>query len=117
MEMPEVYFEDLVMVKAGNQGSHSHVVTVQIDKTFLQVCEPDSIKVTAAMPSIPVIVGAKIQGPSLVVSAKGDELIDEEFDIVLRLSGIRAGMVGRRFAKRTYDQMVKNNRFWEQWSQ
>ncbi len=117
VEMPEVYFEDIMVLKAGNQGAQSIVVEVSMDKTFVQVCEPGTIKVTGAMPSVPALVGAKVQGPAVVLAMRGEDLAEQEVDVVVRLSGIRAGMVGRRFAKRTYDQMVKNNRFWEQWSQ
>jgi hypothetical protein len=117
VEMPEVYFEDFMTVKAGNQGHQSHIVTKEMDSTFMQVCEPGTIKVTAAMPSVASQVGAKVQGPTVEVEVEGRNIQNREVDITVRLSGIRAGMVGRRFAKRTYDQMVKNNRFWEQWSQ
>ena len=117
VEMPEVYFEDFMTVKAGNQGHQSHIVTKEMDSTFMQVCEPGTIKVTAAMPSVAAQVGAKVQGPTVEVEVEGRNIQNREVDITVRLSGIRAGMVGRRFAKRTYDQMVKNNRFWEQWSQ
>jgi hypothetical protein len=115
--MPEVYFEDLMTVKAGNQGECNHVATSLIDKTFMQVCEPGTIKVTSTQPSLPVPVGAKIQGPVVLVEVEGERIKDEEIDVVVRLSGIRAGMMGRRFAKRTYEQMIKNNAFWEQWAQ
>ena len=117
VEMPEVYFEDFMTVKAGNQGHQSHIVTKEMDSTFMQVCEPGTIKVTAAMPSVAAQVGAKVQGPTVEVEVEGRNIQNRDVDITVRLSGIRAGMVGRRFAKRTYDQMVKNNRFWEQWSQ
>jgi hypothetical protein len=117
VEMPEVYFEDFMTVKAGNQGHQSHIVTKEMDSTFMQVCEPGTIKVTSTQPSLPVPVGARVQGPSVEIEVSGEPIQNSEVDVTVRLSGIRAGMVGRRFAKRTYDQMVKNNRFWEQWSQ
>jgi len=117
VEMPEVYFEDFMTVKAGNQGHQSHIVTREMDSTFMQVCEPGTIKVTSTQPSLPVPVGARVQGPSVEIEVSGEPIQNSEVDVTVRLSGIRAGMVGRRFAKRTYDQMVKNNRFWEQWSQ
>ncbi len=115
VEMPEVYFEDFLTIKAGNQGHQSHTVLGEIDPLFLQVCEEGTIKATAAMPSHPTNVGAKVQGPVVEVSVEGASIQSREVDIIVRLSGIRAGMVGRRFAKRTYQQMVKNNNFWSQW--
>ena len=115
VEMPEVYFEDFLTIKAGNQGHQSHTVLKEIDPLFLQVCEEGTIKATAAMPSFPANVGAKVQGPVVEVSVEGASIQSREVDIIVRLSGIRAGMVGRRFAKRTYQQMVKNNNFWSQW--
>ncbi len=115
VEMPEVYFEDFLTIKAGNQGHQSHTVLGEIDPLFLQVCEEGTIKATAAMPSHPANVGAKVQGPVVEVSVEGASIQSREVDIIVRLSGIRAGMVGRRFAKRTYQQMVKNNNFWSQW--
>lgn len=115
--MPEVYFEDIMTIKAGNQGCQSHIVSKEIDSMFMQVCEPGTVKVTSTQPSVPVPVGAKVQGPLVLVELEGQRVQNTEIDVVVRLSGIRAGMVGRRFAKRTYDQMIKNNKFWEQWAQ
>ena len=115
VEMPEVYFEDFLTIKAGNQGHQSHTVLKEIDPLFLQVCEEGTIKATSTQPSLPANVGAKVQGPVVEVTVEGASIQSREVDIIVRLSGIRAGMVGRRFAKRTYDQMVKNNNFWLQW--
>lgn len=116
VEMPEVYFEDIMVLKAGNQGHQSHVAAALIDKTYLQVCEPGTIRVTGAMPSVPAQIGAKVKGSVVEVHLKGEDIADQDVEVSVRLSGIRAGMVGRRFAKRSYDQMIKNNRFWESWN-
>ena len=116
VEMPEVYFEDFMVIKAGEHDSDSQVVSALLDKTFMQVCEPGTIRVTSLTPSVPVQIGATIRGPVIEVHLEGERVRTHGIEVCARISGVRKGMAGRRFAKRTYEQMMKNNAFWDQWS-
>jgi hypothetical protein len=105
----------LITVKVGNYGQATHSVVVKIDEMFINVCEPESIKAVAALPSLPLIIGAKVSGENLYVEVEGQNLINHEIEIVVRISGIRLGSKGKRFAAHSYDDMVKNNSFWRKW--
>jgi hypothetical protein len=117
VEMPEVRFEDIVVVKVGGSGLDRDTILTFLDERFIQVCEKDTIKVTSAVGSSPVLVGAYISKNSLVVEAVGEDLKNKVVEIVVRISGIRKGRLNRRFAKHTYQEMISNTRFWEKWKE
>ena len=117
VEMPEVRFEDIMVVKVGGSGLDRDTILTFLDDRFIQVCEKDTIKVTSAVGSSPVLVGAYISKNSLVVEAIGEDLKNKQVEIVVRISGIRKGRLNRRFAKHTYQEMISNTRFWEKWKE
>jgi hypothetical protein len=115
MEMPEVRFEDLIVVNIGREGKNNVLSVFNIDENFIKVCEYDSIQVVSAMPSRPILIGAEVSNNKIYVRAKDDCLVDEIVSVNIRLSGIRIGNAGRRFAEHTYENMIKNNTFWDSW--
>ena len=115
MEMPEVRFEDLIVVNIGREGKNNVLSVFNIDENLIKVCEYDSIQVVSAMPSRPILIGAEISNNKIYVRAKDDCLVDEIVSVNIRLSGIRIGNAGRRFAEHTYENMIKNNTFWDSW--
>jgi hypothetical protein len=67
------------------------------------------------MPSKPILIGAEVSNNKICVTAESDCLIDKVVSVNIRLSGIRIGNSGRRFAQHTYENMIKNNAFWDSW--
>jgi len=114
-EMPDVRFEDLVEIKAGNQGHQSHIVYHKIEDTFLQICDKNSIKAVSALPSMMATVAARVQGENLIVMVEGNQIANQEFEVMVRLSGIRSGTSHMRYLQHTYEQMINNNNFWDNW--
>ena len=112
VESPDVRFEDvLTVVLTGGRWSKS--ITLPMDATFRDVCEPDSIVVVSATPSRPVIVGARIVGPRLTVEAVERGLGTlERLEVNVRLSGIRKQFAGVRFPVFTEKQARVNNAFY-----
>jgi hypothetical protein len=115
MEMPEVRFEDLIVVNIGGEGKNNVFSVFNIDENLIKVCEYGSIKVVSAMPSKPILIGAEVSNNKICVTAESDYLIDKVVSVNIRLSGIRIGNSGRRFAQHTYENMIKNNAFWDSW--
>ena len=112
--MPEVRFEDIMTVYIGGNKKSSYIGKFEIDENFVKVCEPDSIIVTGAVSSKPIQVGVDVSENKIFVEAFGDCLIENEVKLIIRLSGIRLGVTGR-FFNHTYDEMIKNNNFWDSW--
>jgi hypothetical protein len=115
VEMPEVRFDDVIVLKAGNQGSSGHIVSKPIDDYYLQVCEPDTIKPISATASSPVKIGSYIKNNKIFVEIIGEDIKNKEIEIVVKLSGLRRGTYGRKFAKHTKEEMEKNSKFWDSW--
>ena len=114
MEMPEVRFEDIMTVEIGESSKNFEQYVFAIDQSFIDVCELDSISVVGAMPSKPVLIGAEVVENNVVLTAEG-RFLDQKIIVKLRLSGIRCGYENRRFAEHSYDNMIKNNKFWDSW--
>ena len=55
-------------------------------------------------------IGAAVTGETVTVRIEGDL---PPF-VVVTISGIRAGSRGVRFPRKTRDQMLRNNSFWDQ---
>ena len=67
------------------------------------VCEP-------AFPPMPATIGAVVTGDTVTVRIEGDL---PPF-VIITVSGVRAGSRGVRFPRKTRDQMLRNNAFWDQ---
>lgn len=108
VEMPEVRFEDLVSVRLVEPSR-----TIRIDDLFFDVCDEGTIMPVSLVPSLPVPCGARVSGRMLIVEAVLGA--NKSLDVVVRLSGIRKGCSGKRFASHTREEMIKNNAFWQRW--
>ena len=117
VEMPEVRFEDILICKVGGKGSSQEASLNLLDERFIQVCEKNSIVPVSAVPSAPALVGVKVTYNTVIIDVQGDYLKDHEIEVVVRVSGIRKGRLNKRFANHTYEEMVKNNRFWDKWKE
>ncbi|MGE0609841.1 MAG: hypothetical protein AB7O62_22310 [Pirellulales bacterium] len=103
VEAPQVRFEDVLKVRInGVETIH------ELDSTFLDVCERDSVEVVGVSTPIPTTVGVEVMSARLRITVAGDL---PEY-VVLKLSGIRVGRSGARFPRFTESQMHRNNNFW-----
>ena len=105
VESPDVRFEDVVRVPV--TGS---VTTAQLDPVFVGVCEPGSLDVISVTAPTPASVGAAIDGDAITVRIIGE--IPPY--VIVTVSGVRAGSRGVRFPRKTREQMLRNNSFWDQ---
>ena len=96
-------------------GSNNEAALIIIDEKFLQVCEIQTIKAVGVVSSVPALVGAYVTNNTLIVEVESDRIIDKKTEVVVRLSGVRKGRLGKRFATHTYEEMELNNRFWSRW--
>jgi hypothetical protein len=106
MEMPEVRFEDIIIVNWNGQYIHSQ----PIDPLFIAVCEPNSVIVISATPSHPTIIGARVIENNIIIQVNSPEYLQK---VAIKLSGIRKGVI-QRFQECSREQMNSNNRFWSQ---
>ncbi|RCS49485.1 hypothetical protein DTL42_13250 [Bremerella cremea] len=102
--MPEVRFDDVMEV-----CTNRAVTEVPIDPKYVEVCEPNSIRVCGAVPNLPVFVGASVSRGTLVIRL--DKPSDEKVTISVRLTGIRRGFENKRFPNRSREQFEANERF------
>lgn len=105
VESPDVRFEDVVRVPVVGP-----VTTVQLDPVFVGVCEPGSLDVISVASPTPASIGAAIDGEAITVRIEGDL---PPF-VIVTVSGIRTGSRGVRFPRKTREQMLRNNSFWDQ---
>lgn len=105
-ELPEVWFEDIVRYDIIEQRQRC-----QVDERFIDVCEPDTIRVSGVVCAEPVFVGAKYADKHVDILL--DRAPDCKLTLTVRLSGLRRGFT-ERFKEHTYKQMLVNNRFWMQ---
>jgi hypothetical protein len=105
VESPDVRFEDVIRVPVTGP-----VTTAQLDPVFVGVCELDSLDVIAVTAPTPASIGAAIAGDTVTVRITGDL---PPF-VIVTVSGIRAGSRGVRFPRKTREQMLRNNSFWDQ---
>ena len=111
VEMPEVRFEDIIIFTVGGLGHATANSVKSIDPRFLQVCAQGTIKPVSVVPSMPVNVGSYVKDNLLVIDIESDKLINNQIEIVVKISGIRKGAEHKRFATHTYEEMMANNRF------
>lgn len=108
VEMPEVRFDDIIIVHPEGKKD----CQIFLDKEYLFVCEGGSIKPISYVPSSPCFCGMSVNSDgTLQINIEGN--IPSE--IVVKLSGIRKGRVGKRFIKHTQEDMKRNENFWDSW--
>ena len=105
VESPDVRFEDVVRVPVVGP-----VTTARLDPVFVGVCEPGSLDVISVTTPTPATIGAAIAGDTVTVWIDGDL----PPYVTVTVSGIRAGSRGVRFPRKTREQMLRNNSFWDQ---
>jgi len=104
-EMPEVRFDDVMVVKVPMEDQE-----IAIDPRFVEVCHKGTIEVCGIVPEKPILVGARALGDKIRLSfAEQDP--KHAVRLVLRLTGIRRGFAGKRFPARTKEQFEANERF------
>jgi hypothetical protein len=105
VESPNIRFEDVLRIPISNVQT-----TWALDPLFLEVCEAGTIDAVGVSSPAPAIVGVEVIGESLRIR------IDGELPpyVVVTLSGIRKGRQGVRFPRHTPEQMLANERFWNQ---
>ena len=118
-EMPETRFEDVIKVSLkdcdllSDDKKKDLVVSVDIDKEFLYVCEENTIDAISCVASDPAIVGAKVIGEQVSISVVSEHEVPDF--VVVKISGIRKGRLNRRFVKFTEEEAQRNNYFWGSW--
>ena len=105
VESPDVRFEDVVRVPVVGP-----ITTAILDPVFVGVCEPGSLDVISVTTPTPATIGAAIAGDTVTVWIDGDL----PPYVTVTVSGIRAGSRGVRFPRKTREQMLRNNSFWDQ---
>lgn len=102
-EMPEVRFDDHVEISPAKRFSKT-----PIDFKFLEVCEPDSVKVISAIGDTGSVRYARVEGQEIILSLP---LFRRPKKVFVRLSGIRRGFRNLRFPDRTENQFTHNEKF------
>ena len=112
VEAPEVRFEDVMYVPLpARQGM---TVRAPIDRIFVAICEPNSIRIVGVVPSVPAVVGARAVDGHVIIH-RGDDYPEESGFVTLKLSGIRRGRSNVRFPRFTEEEYRKNTQFWRSW--
>jgi hypothetical protein len=101
--MPEVRFDDHVEISPVKRFSKT-----PIDFKFLEVCEPDSVKVISAIGDTGSVRYARVEGQEIILSLP---LFMRPKKVFVRLSGIRRGFRNLRFPDRTENQFNHNEKF------
>ena len=102
-EMPEVRFDDHAEIFPKKRVSKT-----PIDPKFMEVCEPDSVRVISALGDTAPVRYARIEEGSIVL---GLSMWKRPTKVCVRLSGIRRGFRNLRFPDRTKNQFEHNERF------
>ncbi len=102
-EMPEVRFDDHVEIFPTKRFSRT-----QLDTKFLEVCEPDTVRVISAIGDSGGVKYARIEGQEIILSLP---LFMRPKRVCVRLSGIRKGFRNLRFPDRTENQFIHNEKF------
>jgi len=103
--MPEVRFDDILVANVKQRESR-----VNIDPRFIEVCAPGTIEVVSLVCDKPVVAGARVEGPEVVITFDKKNARND-VRVTMRLSGIRRGFVGKRFPARTRRQFLANEQF------
>ena len=107
--MPETRFDDIVKININNKSS----LICKIDDLYYHVCEENTIEAISCITPTPALCGIKIIDQKIHIEFSECKILPEY--IIIKLSGIRKGRYGRRFVKRTKEEMLKNMAFWNSW--
>jgi len=102
-EMPEVRFDDHVEIFPTKRLSET-----PLDEKFLEVCEPDTVRVISAIGDSGGVKYARVEGQEIILSLP---LFMRPKRVCVRLSGIRKGFRNLRFPDRTENQFIHNEKF------
>lgn len=118
VESPEIRFEDVLTVQLKSQN-REFLSEIKLDPIYLEVCEPSSIKIISMFADEHVSLAGSIKDNILTISARYADFVlarpESVLTVNVKLSGIRLGRAGRRFARHTQQEAEANNRFWSQW--
>jgi hypothetical protein len=127
VEMPETRFDDIIVVNTNEEKSIRHGMLLQgkiqefitleadIDPEYHHVCEEGTIKPVSYVSSSPCVCGVRVEGLKIILEFSDVLPLPEE--VVVKLSGIRAGMKDRRFDKFTKEEAKRNATFWTSWKE
>jgi len=102
-EMPEVRFDDFTEIHPKRRVSKT-----PIDPKFMEVCEPDTVRVISAVGDTAPVRYARIEEGCIVL---GLPFLSRPSKVGVRLSGIRRGFRNLRFPDRTKNQFEHNEKF------
>lgn len=105
--MPEPRFEELIVATL---SAHKSTWKVEIDSTFMETCNAESLLVTSVSSTVPCVLGAEILDGVVIVSA--DRELSTPIKVTIRVSGVRKGDNYERFPIFTKEEMEANNAFW-----
>jgi hypothetical protein len=116
MEMPDVRFDDILIIPVPQEVRSTRLKLVQdMDPLFIEVCEPGSIicygfnaEGTAASG------GVTIQGDKVYVDLIVAPNMPLPINVYVKVSGVRKGFSGHRFKEHTEEEMQRNTRFWNE---
>ena len=110
VESPEARFEETIEI----QTNKLEELSIQIDPTFIHVCEENCIKPISYVSSEPCVCGIRVDGDLLKI--KFSNLLSVPESLIVKLSGIRKGRNDSRFQEFTKEEMDKNVNFWSAWN-
>lgn len=102
-EMPEVRFDDLLVIPITGQ-----VTRQKIDFRYLLVCEPDTVRVDSAVGDTGPVVCARVANGDVIVEVQKKR---RPANVTVRLTGIRKGFLNLRFPTRSERQFKANEAF------
>lgn len=112
VEMPEVWFEDLITLDNADQAAQ---IRRPIDPVYLETVAPGTLRVTSILGDQPCLFGARIDTDDLVVDLVPERGAAIPAVVQVRISGIRKGAEGIRFPQFTEREAAANREFWQAW--
>jgi hypothetical protein len=126
--MPETRFDDIIVVNTDEaeltrrkgvvlQGKIQDFIILEadIDPEYHHVCEEGTIKPVSYVSSNPCVCGVRVEGLKIILEFS--DVLPLPKEVVVKLSGIRAGMKDRRFDKFTEEEAKRNATFWTSWKE
>jgi hypothetical protein len=107
--MPETRFEDVIRV---NPKDGDKKVILDIDPEFIFVCDKNSIVPVSHTTSHPCMCGIRVINDKIEITI---DAVQTPKEIVIKLSGIRKGRSGKRFATFSEEEARRNEAFWSTW--
>ena len=108
VEMPEVYFEELLLCKL---SIGQRKLAQAIDPCFVEICVPGSLRVVELCCSQPTTVGAWIADNKVCLDRSTSE---SDLRVHCKVAGLRRDVLLARFPEYTAVEMANNNHFWNQ---